>query len=152
MGGLTIWGGWAWMKQEREVARNDEDLCFPMGVALVAALLAGAAHSMVSGLIVAPLSQMLFVVVGGWAWGRFALYTRLGSAAVSNFSHILFCVLLVGSLGVVSSSLEDLSTIRERRLAFLESVQHNRISPRYWHQGFIGVRNPNLIERARRKR
>ena len=150
MSGLAIWGGWRWIRQERDrlLGRGKLD---PVAVALVASLLAGAAHSMVSGLTLAPLSQVFLACLGGWAWGR---YDHAGNSAGSHsFSvHSVLCVVLVGSVVTVGSSLRDLATIKERRTAFLESVERNVYSPRYWLQGYIGVRNPEVIERARRNR
>ena len=142
MVGLTGWGGWQWMKQEREMESTTNGVPDAVSVALVASVLAGAAHSMVSGLVLAPLSQMLLVLVGGWAWGRYRHADRSIEIDVSVRSHVLLGALLLGSTLIVGGSLKDLSTIEERRSSFREATDHrNRLSPRYWAQGYIGVRN-----------
>ncbi|PSQ87538.1 MAG: O-antigen ligase domain-containing protein [Bacteroidetes bacterium QS_3_64_15] len=149
MVGLTGWGGWQWMKQERKTESTPNGVPKAVGVALVASVLAGAAHSMVSGLILAPLSQMLLVLVGGWAWGRYRHAEQSTEINASVRSHVLLGALLLGSMLIVGGSLKDLSTIEERRSAFRESTDHrNRLSPRYWAQGYIGVRDSSVIERA----
>lgn len=141
MVGLTGWGGWQWMKQERETESTPNGVPKAAGVALVASVLAGAAHSMVSGLTLAPLSQMLLVLVGGWAWGRYRHADRSTEMGSSLRSHVLLGALLLGSVVFVGGSLKDLSAVEERRSAFREATDHrNRLSPRYWAQGYIGVR------------
>lgn len=152
MSGLTVWGGWSWMRQERDAAGRDEAASNAVRVALVAAVLAGAAHSMVSGLTLAPLSQMLLVLVGGWAWGRYRHDGDDSSSSFSRWAHAVLCAVLLGSTLVVGSSLKDLAQARERRAAFLQSVERNALSPRYWTQGYIGVRDSSVLKRARRDR
>ena len=149
MVGLAVWGGWQWMKQERETESTTNEVPDAVSVALVASVLAGAAHSMVSGLTLAPLSQMLLVLVGGWAWGRYRHADRGNEIDVSVRSHVLLGALLLGSMLIVGGSLKDLSTIEERRSAFAEARDRNRLSPRYWAQGYIGVRDSSVIKRAR---
>ena len=152
MVGLTVWGGWRWMKQEREVETTTIGSPEALGIALVASVLAGAAHSMVSGLILSPLSQMFLALVGGWSWGR---YQRSEVAArgassqrnLSTRSHVLLGALLLGAMAVVGSGLKDLSAIEERRSAFIEATDYqNRLFPRYWTQGHIGVRDSSDTE------
>jgi O-antigen ligase len=150
MVGLTGWGGWQWMKQERETESTPSGVPDAISVALVASVLAGAAHSMVSGLTLAPLSQMLLVLVGGWAWGRYRHADRSVEIDVSVRSHVLLGALLLGSMLVVGGSLKDLSTIEERRSAFAEARDRNRLSPRYWAQGYIGVLNSSAAEQSLR--
>ncbi len=151
MSGLAVWGGWRWMDQERRAAEEASARSNGVRVALVASVLAAAAHAMVSGLLVTPISQVFLALVGGWAWGRYR-FEREPTTALSTTAHALLCVLLVAAMGVVGSSLKDLSTVEERRDALLEAVDRNRFSPRYWGQGFLHVRDPEVIERARRNR
>jgi O-antigen ligase len=151
MSGLAMWGGWRWMDQERRAAEAASAASNGVRVALVGSVLAAAAHAMVSGLLVTPISQVFLALVGGWAWGRYR-FEREPTTAPSTTAHALLCVLLVAAMGVVGSSLKDLSTVEERRDALLEAVDRNRFSPRYWGQGFLHVRDPEVIERARRNR
>lgn len=154
MSGLAIWGGWSWIQQERDNARTDSTSSNGVRVSLVAAVLAGTAHAMVSGLLVMPVSQMFFVLVGGWAWGRFqrSWATPDDDKTVSVRVQIALCVVLVASMAVVGSSLRALGTVEERRAAFRNSVERQLYSPRYWGQGYIGVRDSSVIKRARRDR
>jgi O-antigen ligase len=150
MSGMIIWGGWQWMQQENEEASTASPRSNAVRVALVASLLAGTAHAMVSGLLVMPVSQILLVLVGGWAWGRFQYRSTTPDTSVSVGAQAAFCVLLIASIGIIGSSLQALKTIKERRSAFLEAVERNKLSPRYWAQGYIGVQDSTVLKRARR--
>ncbi|MBB4089893.1 O-antigen ligase family protein [Salinibacter ruber] len=149
MSSLAVWGGWSWMKQERDATVREEDLLPEVGVALVAAALAGASHAMVSGLIVMPVSQVLLAVVGGWAWGRYNRSDkRTGSGLHRWPHHAIFCAAVLSSMLVVGAAAEDLFTVEDRREAFLEAVDRNRLSPRYWTQGYIEIRDSSVIEQV----
>ena len=151
MSSLAVWGGWQWMSQEARAAKQAPAASNGIRVALVGSVLAAAAHAMVSGLLVTPISQVFIALVGGWAWGRYQ-FDREPTTVPSSTAHALLCVLLVAAMGVVGSSLKDLTTVEERRDALLEAVDRNRFSPRYWGQGFLHVRDPEVIEQARRDR
>ena len=78
-----------------------------------------------------PVSQMLPVLLFGWAWGRYRHADRGTEIDASVRSHVLSGTLLLGlgSMAVVGGSLKDLSTIKERRSAFAEARDRNRLSP-----------------------
>jgi O-antigen ligase len=158
MSSLAVWGGWSWMKQERDATAGDEkagdeDLLPEVGVALVASVLAGASHAMVSGLIVMPVSQVLLAVVGGWAWGRYNLISgRVMSGPSHQMHHAILRAVVLGAMFTVGAAAQDLAMTEERRKAYLEAVDRNSLSPRYWTQGYIGVHDSSVIEQARRDR
>lgn len=145
--GLVVWGAWSWIRQEQRDASGATNRENAIRVGLVAAVLAGAAHAMVSGIIVMPVSQMLLVLVGGWAWGRYR-HERQPSKEPSWLSHAVLCILLIGSMAIVGSSVGDLMDAEERQSAYLEVVEEPTFWPRYWRQGYIGVRQPEVMERA----
>jgi O-antigen ligase len=156
MSGLAVWGGRCWMHQEQRAAEATPKTANAVRVALVAAVLAAAAHAMVSGLLVAPISQVFLALVGGWAWGRYQ-YERearsgISNTTYSNTTHAVLCILLILGMGVVGTSLKDLSTVDERRDALLEAVDRHRFSPRYWGQGFLHVRDPSVVKQAHQRK
>jgi hypothetical protein len=104
---------------------------------------------MVSGVLVMPVSQVLLALVGGWAWGRYQHGDPELEAAPSVRARATLCVLLVASVVVVGSSLQALSTIEERRSAYVEAVDQPKYWPRYWQQGYIGVEDASVRDRAR---
>ena len=146
--GLAVWGGWRWVQRERQRATDDTERSNALRVSLVAALLAGAAHALVSGVIVMPVSQVLLVLVGGWAWGRYQRSTPPGDSflSVSAWGRGLLCALLIGAMAVVGGSLQDLADRDERQSAYLEATDRTTYYPRYWQQGYVGVRDIEDIE------
>ena len=150
--GLACWGGWCWIRQEVKNPERTTDDTDALQVGLVAAALAGLAHAMVSGIIVMPVSQVLFAMVGGWAWGRYQRDSRAFSKeGASTWAHALLCAVLVASMFAVGNSLQDLADAEERRAAYRENVDRDLMSPRYWAQGYIGVRDSSVVQRARRE-
>jgi len=149
MSGLVVWGGARWMRQEQTASTTDSEMSNAIRVGLVAAVLAGTAHAMVSGLLVMPVSQVLLALVGGWAWGRYRHDGDQTGAVPSVRARAILCGLLVGSMLIVGGSLRDLSTIEERRSAFLDTADRSRFSPRYWAQGYVGLRDTSVQKRAR---
>jgi O-antigen ligase len=151
MSGLTVWGGWQWMQQEKTGTAGSSDDPAALRVALVSSVLAGAAYAMISGVLVMPVSQLLLVLVGGWAWGRYR-FEEQQSPVPSTFAHFLLGGLLVAAGAIVGRrSTQDLSTAEERQSAFAEAVDRRHYSPRYWMQGYIQVRDSSVVERARRQ-
>jgi hypothetical protein len=150
MSGLTIWGGWWWLLQEKEDAETANMQSNAMRIALIASILTGTAHAMVSGIIVMPLSQILLILIVGWAWGRYKHNNDVVTPVSSFRPQAVLCIVLIASIGIVGSSLQDLSTVEERHRAFAEAVDRNRLSPRYWAQGYLHVRDPEVVEAARR--
>ena len=150
MSGLVVWGGGRWLGQEMGEASSATPRSNAVRIGLVAAVLAGAAHAMVSGLLVTPVSQIFLALFGGWAWGRYQ-HDRASPTVPSRSAQLVLCVVLIGAIGIVGErSLRDLSTVEERQSASVEAADRLGFSPRYWQQGYIGVRDSSVIERARR--
>jgi len=149
MSGLVVWGGGRWMWQERTASTTDSEASNAIRVGLVAAVLAGTAHAMVSGLLVMPVSQVLLALVGGWAWGRYRHDEAPAETVQSVPTRAVVTGLLLGSMLIVGGSLRDLSTLEERRSAFVDTADRSRLSPRYWAQGYIGLRDTSVQKRAR---
>ncbi|WP_251980448.1 hypothetical protein [Salinibacter ruber] len=59
---------------------------------------------------------------------------------------MVFCLVLVASVGGVGANLHDLTTIEERREAFAEATDRTRLSPRYWAQGYLKLDDPSVME------
>jgi len=149
--GLAGWGAWCWIQQERNQVEPVSDAETALRVGLVASLGAGAAHALVSGLLVMPVSQTLAALVVGWAWGRY----RPREAPEEGLSRVAagsLGVLLVAAVGIVGSSLQHVPRAEDRRATYLDMVDHRTVYPRYWVQGYMGIDTPAGRERVRRKR
>jgi O-antigen ligase len=149
--GLVTWGGWRWIDRECGGVEECDRAPRALRVGLVASVLAGAAHALVSGLLVMPLSQVLLVLVGGWAWGRYRHRGEAGRNVRLVQARSVFFGLLLAAMAVVGTGLSDLATTEERRAAFRDATDRGSYSPRYWTQGYLYVEDPEVIERARRE-
>jgi len=149
MGGLTVWGGWTWIRSEISSLKDARGTA--VSVALVASILAAAAHSLISGIILHPLSQILLVFVGGWAWGRYQRTQEISQVDGSACAHVVMSVILLAVMVVVGAGLKDLATIEERREAYRESTERRYYAPRYWQQGYIGLRDSTVRRQVKRE-
>ncbi len=141
--GLTGWGLWAWTQHAHRRLKRERDEAFLMRVALTAALLAGAAHALVSGLLVMPLSQLLLVLVVGWAWSLMPRRERSLERPARWKHGALGLVVALALCFVVSGAAQDVGRLEERQATFVQhhaesSGLHTRIFPRYWQQGYFG--------------
>jgi len=108
---------------------------------LTASLVAGATHSLVSGVIVMPFSQMLMCLIIGWVLSIY--YESKQADRVANRSSVgqlkMISVLaaLLFTLGYVS--FPDIVNLRQTREAFLaQNPKQTILKPRFWNQGLIG--------------
>jgi hypothetical protein len=155
---LACWGGGRWMGWERSAQRHDTsrgDTALRVG--LVASVLAGGAHAMVSGIIVMPVSQMLLVLVGGWAWGRYLHAHPSSQPSPPAWSKRALSAVLVAMMTVLIWGAKDVVDVEERRAAYFEYVREhrsrtvNRLHPRYWQQGYFGIDAVEAEPRAARR-
>jgi len=98
---------------------------------LAASLLAAAVHSGVSGLLVMPASQMMAVLVGGWALGALALPSRPYGIAAAR-AWCLAGLLMAGGLAVWT--LTEWRGLDARSAELRQMAQGN---PRFWQYGNV---------------
>ncbi len=110
----------------------------PTTLSLTAAWLAGSCYSLVSGIIVMPVSQIMLCFIAGWMLG---VYQQTNKKIVPNGSihKSIFFVLSIVALSVliwnVSTQMQQLS---QKEISWL--LTHGRnvgFSPRFWLQGWI---------------
>ena len=135
--GLAGWGGWAWVRQSRHRVMTD-DGDGVVRVALTAALVAGAAHALVSGVVVMPVSQVLLVVVVGWTLGKYLHARSGGQTDIQHSGWIARAVVAASLAAVLWGTWSDVPRLEEKRNAFIKEQEVSRIHPRYWQQGFFG--------------
>lgn len=114
-----------------------------MRIALLAALTGAAVQSMVDGVLVMPVSQMLLVLLGGWAWG-WSLAERPGverpeGIAVRSGSTVRILAVL-SLLCLLGSAWPEITRLEERLEAHLKAYPQGstpRLLPRFWIHGWI---------------
>jgi hypothetical protein len=106
---------------------------------LTVSLLAGCGYSLVSGVIVMPLSQIWMALVVGWAMGMYRLHTKQNLETTSKAKIIFgkFCV----AATVFFLSYSIIADVPElKRNQELYNQKHDNIyNPRFWQQGKIGL-------------
>lgn len=143
---LSVWGLWTWVRQNRRMLAEADSMKQSLFVAVTAALLAGSAHSFVSGLIVSPLSQVLAAVIVGLTWGLYVSEKETGNKPTSNAQDVptythrilqasLSCALFVLIWGIH----KDVAVLEKRPIAYYEESGSLLMSPRYWQQGYFGT-------------
>ncbi len=150
---VVAWALVAWVRQSIEVVRTDGGgQRSQVRVALTAVLIAALAHTMVSGLVVAPLSQLLLVLVVGWALGLYVLTKQSEEDQASSvpehrapgvLSTALIAATVLCSIFLVGSTVSEATHVMEQQQHFVEQADNPKLHPRFWQQGFIIVNEKN---------
>lgn len=141
--GLVCWGGIRWLIWNRKVFKepkqlSDQDIYLRIGISV--SLCAGLAHSLVSGVLVTPLSQLWLCIIAACAWGR---YHKLNNPKIEKVGPIWQNVL--ASLTIVSVIIigmvlwNDIPKLDKYRKYYIEQEYGFGYPPRFWQQGKIGL-------------
>jgi putative inorganic carbon (HCO3(-)) transporter len=141
---LFLWGLSNWMKHMRNALRKREDHTTLVRVALLASIGGAALHSLVSGIIVMPLSQLLASCVIGLMLGDY-LALRSCSASIHLkldwrdrllVAGLAASVLALGSLTTVTLfEAKDFSLRAAEQRAQTPFLQQPSPNPRFWLPG-----------------
>lgn len=133
---LACWGTYAWaakyFKKADTLKNNNQHYLW---IALFCSLIAGMAYSMVSGVIVMPLSQTMFSVIAGLMLG---LYYVTPSPSVISTVQTTTLRVLTGAImaGLLWSLLPDI-TLRMEMDAQAPQGKIFTFGPRFWQDGGI---------------
>jgi hypothetical protein len=137
---LVAWALWAWLRFWRTTRSRGTN---PSGLSstvagLTCSLLAGMAHSMVSGIMVMPVSQVTAVAVVGLAIGIF--FGKIDRPSTVAQPKGGTWAPLVGLAVLAASSLcwlllSTMSDLRQSEKLYLQT--HEQLHPRIWRQGAI---------------
>lgn len=135
---LFMWGLSHWIKVSRQQtihSQQDKNL----HAALLCALVTAAVHSLFSGIIVMPISQVMMTLVIGWMIGISlpVIHAKDHRQKHSLHQHIIlgvaFAILSAGVLWPIS---RDLPYLEKLQTDYIRSHPHlKQIHPRFWHQG-----------------
>lgn len=107
-------------------------------VALLAALAGVAAQAMVDGVLVMPVSQMLFVLLCGWALGWSLAVQPVRRA--SYYGVVARILILLPLIILLRAALPEVMVLEQRLEEHLKVYPigpHQRLLPRFWIQGWI---------------
>lgn len=136
----ALWaaGGTALMRYVRRAAGQGAERTRLFRVALLATLTSASAQSMVDGVMVMPVSQMLLALLAGWAMGampqtRLMPRTRIVERVFLGFT-LFFAV-----TAVVCGVAPEITDLAGRQKKYLEGLHEGaRLLPRFWTQGWFG--------------
>jgi O-antigen ligase len=128
---VTTWIGWNMVKV-LQTTRNLDSKNPPIKILLATSLIAGAIHSCVSGLLIMPASQVLMVMVAGWALGLHHRDAATTGGAVTP-KNILTAGLLA-AMALLSFSYYELPRLEERTAY---AKDYGVGGPRFWRDGRV---------------
>lgn len=137
-GGVAIHSSWRLAGRFRGAAAT------PLTISLMAALIGAAAQSLVDGVIVMPVSQVMLVVIGGWALGIYWQHEAHPLAVPGlRIPGCILTLVLAGMLGVLATiAVRDFPLVTVRQQQYI-SEHSSYLHPRYWQQGWIGEPQPH---------
>ncbi len=141
----------AWVAGCRTSARDSDGFAgSAVRSALTAALAGAAMHAMVSGIVVMPLSQLLLIMIAGWAWGVHLESTAAAEAPLHGRWRLfpLVGILAVGALAVIAW--RHLPPPPEPWRADLAGPKADQ--PRFWLQGRLVAVQSLPVERDEEQR
>jgi len=136
---VLTWGAIAWLRHVGMVVKNQPESPRSMVcLALLAALTGAAAHSLVDGVIVMPVSQMTLALICGWSWGM-ALAERPVSPVLSVTRSSWGIRLIAGMaiFAIVHGVYPFAGNIFNHEQAYLDAHPNTALFPRFWVQGWI---------------
>lgn len=147
--GMVLYGGYRFIRQSLNLTKENSSPRFlNMRIALIASITAVAIHSMVSGILNTPFSQLMAVIVIGWVLGEYFSQSekplfvkrqkfsfRTGTIAVLLLANTVFIAVKVAN---------DIPHLNERVAQYLKVKDSNKLYPRFWIQGKIGLEKAKM--------
>ena len=141
---LMVWAFFSWTKRIKQSNFDDRDLNFR--IALTASMLTAATHSLMSGVLVMPLSQFMSVVVIGWMVGihfsnkpiekiHWSPVKSIGSLTLILWIGWNFAQSIWPEVRYIINGPHSEMTVLNRSGDYLQ--------PRFWHQGLIPWLQPS---------
>ena len=137
MTAVWAWGGLAFAAWVRNMALADDDRGRMFRSALLAALAGASAQAMVDGVLVMPVSQVMFAVLAGWALG--SMRSTPGAHAAGLAPRLALAVVVLAAAAAVAHGVRpEIGRIAERQKAYQAVHGQDRILlPRFWTLGNI---------------
>lgn len=133
------------LKQMRQLGRGGDTEALSK-IAVLTSLMSGLTYSLVSGVFITPVSQIMAVIVIGWSMSLFPLsapHNRSSSFGVTwrlVAPGLVIILLSMSAWGVVL----DLPSLANRQTNYIESDHHPQthesslFRPRFWYHGMFG--------------
>jgi putative inorganic carbon (hco3(-)) transporter len=138
--GLFFLGLVGWLKvSDLKTTKENVLSANVVPISLTASLIAGTCYSLVSGVLVTPLGQIMACVVIGWALGYYYAQTKTVSLCDSVAAQIFFVILvLLGFIGVIAGIFPAIFSLSANEIKWLYDRNfHTLYRPRFWLQGYL---------------
>jgi hypothetical protein len=134
---LMIWGFVSWC---RGVLSRVNKYTQIRDIALTAAIVSGFSHSLVSGIIVMPLSQIMLVLIVGWMIGIH--YSNKPKVLINYYSAksiLLILGIFIVSVIFIASIQPEVKLITQGPYDGIIEFKYDQtmLHPRFWHQGIL---------------
>ena len=126
------------LKSEDSITGDDSVI----RISLTAAILGGLIYSLLSGVIVMPLSQLWLAIVSGTILGLYHKDNewKKNLKSTNFYKTVAFkVVMVIASIIMVSVLVKDIPTLRANEQKFVEETDRKVLRPRFWQQGKIGL-------------
>ena len=132
---IFVYGIYHWVKFSLSQTKNTQPSQNTLHIALFASIICGSTHSLLSGIIVMPLSQTFMVIIIGWMLGIY-FKNRPQKKEKSITAYILILFLSLASISSISFALykkiDDYDHSQKTSL-----TNSSYYLPRLWSQGKI---------------
>ncbi len=135
--GLWAAGGLSLAAYVRRTAAQDDDKAQIFRVALLAALTGASAQAMVDGVLVMPVSQMLLVLLAGWAMGVMWHLKPIHIIGTTERSLLALTVIFAATVSVWCAAPEIDDLLVQQKMFFDVHIENEILQPRFWTQGWI---------------
>ena len=142
--GITLFSLLRWIQRGRVLlstspqgSNQSRALLYPT---LLASLVAAGTHSLFSGVIIMPLSQIMMIIVIGWMIAVYQAATDKQKPILSTqngFRLALTALVLLSSGILIYATVPDIFHLFELQGAFQSEHPTTRVLPRFWQQGRI---------------
>ncbi|MEX2411855.1 MAG: O-antigen ligase family protein [Candidatus Paceibacterota bacterium] len=144
---IFFYGYFHWIKFCKSDVKNTKENTL-IKATLTASLTAGIIHSLVSGVMHSPLSQILAVLILGWTIGFYQKGVGINRKAGLSLSGIQKLGIRVGIISIVIfvswATIYSYKGLETSRSIYLEQSNNNKLYPRFWDHGIIGVNENEL--------
>lgn len=143
--GMTGWGIIKWLDWNRRWVREERDNQREsyLRIGLSVSLCSGIAHSLVSGVMVTPLSQLWFCIIAGMTFGIYRKENKLVISGIKSrfpkkFSFIILSIVLLSGMYLGMVLWHDVPKLKQYRQYYIDNTKYLGYPPRFWQQGKIG--------------
>ncbi len=131
-------GGLAFAGRVRRIVTGPDVQMAMLAVALLASLAGAAAQSMVDGVLVMPVSQILLAMIIGWALGLYLTGNHETVLCGALKKTLGAGVIVLAVVGVAYGVQPEIGHLEQREEAYLAThPSAHRLLPRFWAQGWI---------------